>query len=610
MDNELSLKSINELLNENFYIPSYQRGYRWTKRQVTELLNDLEEFQKNSENKSPSLFYCLQPIVVKKNCEKWELVDGQQRLTTIYIILDYLRPLMEMLSMEPYSLSYATRMKSEQFLKNINKEDSEANIDFFHIYEAKQAISEWFDLKEKPYKIKMLQCLLNDNETGKNVKVIWYEINESIDSTLVFTRLNLGKIPLSNAELVKALFLQDKNFQNDTSDLLRLKIASEWDAIEKELQKDEFWYFFNQTNHQSNRIESILKLVALIDLKEYQTGLQDEYFIFLTFNDWLKSENHNKINQFWNKIKKYFLILQEWYDDRNIYHIIGFLIARDTKVLTLLEVYIKSKSKIDFIKKLKKISFEKIFKNLDIKLSSKNPNKKISYTNNNEELKLIIKTEIQDLKYHKNKTEISSTLLLFNIASLLESHTSNSRFQFDKFKIESWDLEHISPISKNIPNNNKKRKDWFNEVENFINKETILNLEEENKTLTQKLLKNINIIKNNNDFDSNNFAELFSDFQFGFIKNQSDLDINNIGNLTLLNSSINRSYQNSIFPIKRKKIIDLDKTSIFVPLGTKNVFLKYYSSHINNMMEWSKKDSESYIESIIEKLFNFFGGNI
>ncbi|MCU4598479.1 HNH endonuclease family protein [Acinetobacter bereziniae] len=89
-----------------------------------------------------------------------------------------------------------------------------------------------------------------------------------------------------------------------------------------------------------------------------------------------------------------------------------------------------------------------------------------------------------------------------------------------------------------------------------------------------------------------------------------NLDIDSIGNLTLLNSSINRSYQNAIFPIKRKKIINLDKTSIFVPLATKNVFLKYYSSHIYRMMEWNKHDSESYIESISEKLFIFFGDNI
>lgn len=611
MDNELSLKSINELLQESFYIPSYQRGYRWTKRQVTELLNDLEEFQRNSENKEASLFYCLQPIVVKKDIENWELVDGQQRLTTIYIILDYLRPLMEMLGLEPYSLSYATRIKSHEFLKNINKEDSEENIDFYHIYEAKQAVSEWFDLREKTYKIKMLQCLLNANETGKNVKVIWYEINEGIDSTIVFTRLNLGKIPLSNSELVKALFLQDKNFQSDSSDLLRLKIASEWDIIEKELQKDDFWFFFNQNNQQSNRIESILSLVALIDLKDHQAKLQDEYFIFLTFNDWLKSEKYTEISQFWSKVKKYFLILQEWYEDRNIYHIIGFLIARDTKVTNLLEIFIKSKSKLDFINKLKKLSFEKLFKNLNIELSLKNThNKKTSSNIYKNELKEIIKSEIQDLKYYKNKSEILSTLLLFNIASLLESSTSNSRFQFDKFKTESWDIEHISPISKNIPNNSKKRKDWINEVENFINEEIIFMPDEDIRILMKKILKNIKIITKEDDFESDIFTEVFNDFQFGFIKDQNDLDIDSIGNLTLLNSSINRSYQNAIFPIKRKKIINLDKTSIFVPLATKNVFLKYYSSHIYRMMEWNKHDSESYIESISEKLFIFFGDNV
>lgn len=80
------------------------------------------------------------------------------------------------------------------------------------------------------------------------------------------------------------------------------------------------------------------------------------------------------------------------------------------------------------------------------------------FEKNKEELKIIIKNEIQDLKYYKNKTEILSILLLFNIISLLESQTSNARFQFDKFKIESWDIEHISPISKNMPNNNKKEE--------------------------------------------------------------------------------------------------------------------------------------------------------
>ena len=90
-NNTLKLKSIFELLNEEFYIPSYQRGYRWTEKQVKALLTDIWDFR-NSNPKTDE-FYCLQPIVVAKeiniNKGPWELIDGQQRLTTIYIILSY-----------------------------------------------------------------------------------------------------------------------------------------------------------------------------------------------------------------------------------------------------------------------------------------------------------------------------------------------------------------------------------------------------------------------------------------------------------------------------------------------------------------------------------------
>ncbi|HGF7372278.1 TPA: DUF262 domain-containing protein, partial [Vibrio cholerae] len=85
---ELELKPINDLLDLSFFIPAYQRGYRWSKRQVTELLNDVYEFCLN-KNKTEQDFYCLQPVVVKARGDQWELVDGQQRLTTILIILGY-----------------------------------------------------------------------------------------------------------------------------------------------------------------------------------------------------------------------------------------------------------------------------------------------------------------------------------------------------------------------------------------------------------------------------------------------------------------------------------------------------------------------------------------
>ena len=72
---------------EKFYIPSYQRGYKWGKNEIEALLDDLWQYKpgKNDE------FYCLQPIVVRWDGEHkhWRVIDGQQRLTTIFIILQF-----------------------------------------------------------------------------------------------------------------------------------------------------------------------------------------------------------------------------------------------------------------------------------------------------------------------------------------------------------------------------------------------------------------------------------------------------------------------------------------------------------------------------------------
>ena len=65
MSNEQEKKiketAVAELLGRNFFIPGYQRGYRWTEQQVKDLLNDINEFE--PENGS---WYCLQPLVTKK----------------------------------------------------------------------------------------------------------------------------------------------------------------------------------------------------------------------------------------------------------------------------------------------------------------------------------------------------------------------------------------------------------------------------------------------------------------------------------------------------------------------------------------------------------------
>ena len=100
----LDLVPISDLISSNFkfYISSYQRGYRWSADQVCQLIEDLEEFYNYHYKYDENKFYCLQPLVVKEregkkengeNIESvmLEVIDGQQRLTTILILLQALQ---------------------------------------------------------------------------------------------------------------------------------------------------------------------------------------------------------------------------------------------------------------------------------------------------------------------------------------------------------------------------------------------------------------------------------------------------------------------------------------------------------------------------------------
>ena len=85
------------------------------------------------------------------------------------------------------------------------------------------------------------------------------------------------------------------------------------------------------------------------------------------------------------------------------------------------------------------------------------------------------------------------------------------------------------------------------------------------------------------------------------------VNIHGIENLTLLTAENNSSLSNGPFIEKREKIIEMDKNGEFIPICTKNVFLKYYSNELSNVYFWSKQDQKEYKNSIIETLENFFG---
>ena len=205
-------KSIRDIIDKkiNFNVPAYQRGYRWNKLNVTDLLDDLLEFRQDD---SSGKFYCLQPLVVKKiGANQYNVIDGQQRLTTIFIILKYLENLLKEENGidEIYTLSYETRKDSKDFLQNIagkTQDESNQNMDYFCMYQAYEAVENWFGDKisqKKTTKRKILEIFTN-SEGEKHIEFIWYEVeNSENDEVKIFARLNSGKIPLTNAELIKS----------------------------------------------------------------------------------------------------------------------------------------------------------------------------------------------------------------------------------------------------------------------------------------------------------------------------------------------------------------------------------------------------------------------
>lgn len=559
-NNNIPIKSISDLLKCNFFIPSYQRGYRWTE-QVSDLLDDVWEFI-NKENKKDDEWYCLQPLVVKEMTEeqknkyslkskkdnnKWyEVIDGQQRLTTIFLVIHYVNEMRvgKQKISEP-TINYETRIDSYCFLNNmevgvdgeVNIDDT--NIDYWHISNSYAAIHNW---------VKSKVNFDNDDIQSKfkeKTKVIWYETSTNEDSIDIFTRINSGKIPLTNAELIKALFLNSSNFAKSDAEKLRLKqleIASEWDRIEYALQDDSFWYFINKNeNNLATRIEFIFNLMA-------DTPSYDKYSTFHFFNEKFKTKSEKEINDNWQEIKKYFQTLEEWFNDRELYHKIGYLIAIGTNIKNILKEK-KEKTKTEFANWI----------NQEIQSKFKNVN-------------------LEEVEY--NGGYVREILLLHNIQTMLNNENETNRFPFDRYKNEFWDVEHIHAIATEVKVKRENQVDWLKN--NFVKTENHQD-KDRNNQIEQ-------IINSGDTIDENEF-----DYIIDYVLGEED---NSLQNLCLLDRGTNRSYKNDSFREKRKKIIEREIQGTFIPICTKNVFMKYYSNDVKDVEVWNENDRKSYFRNI------------
>lgn len=566
MSNTIELWEVNKLINKKFHIPTYQRGYRWDVQQVEDLLNDLYEFR-NSANTSVGRFYCLQPIVVKKRGDLYDVIDGQQRLTTILIILKYLN------QRRTYSIDYEIRGGSKKFLDEIcdraKEEIVEKNIDFYFMKTAFATVEKWFDTMIEEYEEYSLETEMTTHLL-RYCKVIWYEVDDDVEAESIFTRLNIGKIPLTNAELIKALLLKESNYSGDgkVTYLRQMEIANEWDMIENTLQDDKVWYFINRqyAKQPEVRIEYIFDSIKY---RDYKTN--GEFATFYKFNEMLKNMS---VYDVWKKIKDYFQTVMEWYNNQDYYHLIGFITSRKLNSIENLIYEYKDwdYSKSEFLGYIKDTIKSKMRKIEDISI----------------------------LDYNDDADDINTVLLLFNVIAVMNKSNAYSRFRFDEYQKNEWSLEHIhAQNAGGVLNSSDAMLAWIDE--HLTSFKAFVDQKDSNK-----YEKIVDMLEN---FDrkhitQDSFTRLFDEI-YKEIESDYGTDLNNISNLALLDRNTNSALSNSFFDVKRRIIVEKDRNGEFIPICTRNVFLKYYSEDASQIHYWSQKDRADYLQAIKNTLEEF-----
>ena len=420
-----------------FFIPYYQRGYRWRKFQVESLLNDLIEFISNENNIRK--FYSLQPLVVvqkkekegclnidripidvtpssdsKKEKIKWSVIDGQQRLTTIYLLAHKLMPESPL-----FEIEYESRKEISGYLKNISKDSKEDNIEQHFLHQAFVTISNWIDNRDEQQVDDLISSLKGSLETSRwRLQFIWYDIsaqcqtdNDEID---LFNRMNKGHLSLTSAELIKAGFCEEirsRNTESPSSNEYEMqRFFREWNEMENQFQDDSFWSFiYNEKRAEKKyetRIEYLFDLLIacqsaqLNNTDKTQGALCSSDDAYMTFHNYEEHKKREKEkNECWNErdeLWRFYQTLLSWYHDRHFYHLIGFLIQTGEELSSIKLIIEKPENttRLKMISVLRERISQKIFGQCS---DFYNFLKNLKFNNNND------------------KEKIRNILLLFNI---------------------------------------------------------------------------------------------------------------------------------------------------------------------------------------------------
>ena len=668
-NNDLQLLAIPQLMKKHFFIPDYQRGYRWEEKQIYQLLEDLWKYFKDGMKK-PSGFYCLQPIVAKKCSQEtiekyhlpcltgiepydneedakkngprndtwYEIIDGQQRLTTIRILLAFYKAVNPFGKCDFYELRYATRPEFKDIFSSIvidpanrnssiSKDFTFHNIDVEYVKNCTKAIIYWFSedsfVESNKFNkiVEFLSNFYNDASQDVNVQVIWYETTERIDARDVFERLNNLKVPLSSSELIRAIFLSDtaqykctlteiqkafpeprqQEIRDEDKKRKQSSINAKWDEIEHFFRNDQVWGFITEkdASEYRNRIEILFDLMSEKYSSNDSSAEKDRLHTFLWFDSQKKD-----LWDLWGDVVKYYDTIRFWHEDRNYYHKIGYLIheKHDSILVSLL------------------------------KFANSNQNKRSAF---NAELDKQIRATIgtsekfSDLSYDdaRDYKVLKSLLFLYNVeySRLLKN---GELFNFDQYKtVEKkgqWTLEHIHAQNSACldATDRKEWRDWI--AYTIAARKSIINPTPEILSFISELEAEKAVL--DKEFETKIFREKYESIVALFKK---DLDLwsggqaytvlHQLSNLALLSGDINSGIGKGSFSAKQQYINKCIADGRFIPICTKRVFLKHYydaekhskTDEASNLLNqqlytWDDKDRACYLEDIKKVLSTYF----
>ena len=620
-DKNFAPKPIADLLDgkHHFVIPSFQRGYRWEEKQVTDLLEDIKQFANDEGIKSDSYF--LQPVVVKackyNGEDAFEVLDGQQRLTTILLVLkELLRGYMTRNDIEKYSrLLYDITYTNRPQL-NFDSPNAADNIDSYYLSESHYIIEKWCKNNEDFTDI--IRCLFYPS-AKRQVKIIWYAIEEDSEDLVsinIFNRLNKGKISLTSSELIKALFIMDYDLRADGDKLPAEQLSMEWNEMERKFQNDNFWYFISDDNRGTQtRIDILFDFVTC---RDDEKDADYSYREFQKLYDFCRNQERNKTNEefvsewskdtrnmqdAWNHVRKTFDRLVAWYEDNMYYHYVGYLVAIG---FTPLQIY----NHLEAEKRNRKMADPEYDWTIDDTILSLRKKMMERFKQDN---KYIKKDAIDEFEYKSDY--VPRVLLLFNIECCRLGQ--NVRFAFDKFKKENWDVEHVDSQNDATLQEYDDRMRWLKNVE-FTLKMEHTDRAKELRLECQGLIDEFSERAKVNVDKYRAFYQAINKFYSAESgENDTEVDLTTkkkdyLSNLTLLDSATNREYKDAPFAYKRYCIVKNDRLgNRFIPLCTRNLFLKYYTDSNNessylDSMRWNSSDREGYMNAIHETVDPIF----